>query len=68
MAALQSTNQDIYNALSLRLSELGHALSPSHLWALVTDVVAVIQADNANVVAHAATDSGLFKPPQHNKF
>lgn len=68
MAALTGTSQDIYNALNTRLLELGHALSPSHLWALTTDVIATIQQDTANVVAHAATDSALYKPPAHNKF
>jgi len=68
MAAYTQTGQDILAAIVLRLGELGHALSASHQQALLYDIMAVLQADNATIVADAATDSAKYKPPPHNKF
>jgi len=65
---LTQTSIDISNAVNLRLSELGHALSPSHKAALLADIIAVINADAINVVAHALTDSVNYQAPGHNKF
>jgi hypothetical protein len=67
MATLTGTSQDIANAINLRLSELGHALSPSHKAAILADVIAVINTDAANVIADAAADVN-YKPPPHVKF
>ena len=65
---LSQTGQDIQAAIVLRLNELGHNLSPSHIAALVADIIAVCVADNANVAAHTVTDGASYKPPAHIKF
>jgi hypothetical protein len=62
------TAQDISAAVNLRLLELGHNLSPSHQTAILYDIIAVLQTDNATIVADAATDSVKYKPPPHTKF
>lgn len=67
-APLSTTGQAVSAALSLRLVELGHALSPSHLASLVADVMAVINANSGTVVADSAADATAYKAPAHGKF
>lgn len=65
---LSTTGQGVQAALQLRLLELGHNLSPSHLAALTADVMAVVNTNNATAVADSATDSVSYKAPPHNRF
>ncbi len=67
-APLSTTGTAVQTALSLRLVELGHALCPSHISALVADVMVAVNANAGTVVADAATDTVSFKPPPHTKF
>jgi len=67
--AYTQTTQDLTAALTTRLNELGHAMSPSHVQALVADILNVCGVtDNANVASHTATDTALLEAPAHNKF
>ena len=66
--ALTATTADLTAAVTLRLNELGHNLSPSHIQALVADIIQVCVNDTANVVAHTTADNVNLKPPPHTKF
>lgn len=67
-APLSTTGQAIQATLILRLVELGHALSPSHIGALVADVMMTINNNAGTVVADAALDATGYKAPSHGKF
>jgi len=65
---LSTTGAAIQAALSLRLLELGHALSPSHIAAVTADVMAIVNANAGTVIADGGTDVVSYKAPPHNKF
>ena len=65
---LSTTGVAVKTAVSLRLNELGHALSPSHIAALTADIMAIINTNAATVVADAATDVTGYQAPAHGKF
>lgn len=67
-APLSTTGQAIQTAVTLRLNELNHALSPSHIGALVADIMATINANAGTVVADAAADVTGYQAPAHKKF
>jgi hypothetical protein len=64
----QQTTIDLSNAISLRLNELGFAMSKSHILALVADIIQICVNDSVNVVGHTATDNAILKPPPHTRF
>lgn len=65
---LSTTGAAIQAAVTLRLNELGHALSPSHLAALVADIMSIVNTNAGTVVADGGTDVVSYKAPPHNKF
>ena len=65
---LSTTGQAIQASLNLRLVELGHALSPSHIAALTADIMVVINANAGTVVTDAAADVTGYQAPPHKKF
>lgn len=65
---LSTTTADLTAAITIRLNELGHNLSPSHIQALIADIIQVLVTDSANIVAHSAADNPQLKPPPHIKF
>lgn len=68
MAALTQLTVDLTAALTIRLNELGHSFSPSHIQALVSDILQVCVNDTATVVASSTTDNQALKPPRHDRF
>lgn len=67
-APLSTTGQAVQAAVILRLNELGHALSPSHIAALVADIMAITNANSGTVVADSSTDAKNYPPPPHGRF
>jgi hypothetical protein len=65
---LSTTGIAVKAAISLRLNELGHALSASHIAAMVADIMAVINTNAGTVVADAAADVTGYQAPAHGKF
>jgi len=65
---LSTTGVAVKAAITLRLVELGHALSPSHIAALTADIMTTINANSGTVVADAAMDTLGYQPPAHGKF
>jgi len=65
--AISATTADLTTAITLRLTELGHNLSPSHVQALIADILQVLVTDSANIVAHSAADNPQLKPPPRTK-
>lgn len=65
---LSTTGAAIQAAVILRLNELGHALSPSHIAALVADILAITNTNSGTAVADVAVDVVSYKAPPHNKF
>ena len=65
---LSTTGQAVQTAITLRLVELNHALSPSHIAAIVADVMAAINSNAGTVVADAALDAVGYQAPRHGKF
>lgn len=65
---LSTTTADLTAAITLRLNELGHNFSPSHVQALIADIIQVLVTNSANIVAHSAADNPQLKPPPHTKF
>ena len=66
--AISATTADLTTTITLRLNELGHNLSPSHIQALIADILQVLVTDSANVISHSAADNPQLKPPPHTKF
>ncbi len=51
-----ATAQDLVAALRKRLETQGHLLTDSQLHTLMLDVMAVVNADSGNVLAHATSE------------
>lgn len=57
-----TTTQDIITALTKRMTTQGFLPSPSQVLTLALDVMNVCNTDNANVVAHSATEVATNPP------
>lgn len=68
MVSLTQFTADLTAAVSARLTELGHNLSPSHISALVADIEAVIIADSGTAVSGSTADKPQLGVCAHQKF
>lgn len=51
-----ATGVDVFNTLKKRLSTQGYSFTDSQVLTLVVDIMDICNTDNANIVAHSATE------------